>query len=192
MLGAYFVPAEKPKAKATTEREAYLSPSLSLPSPSSDFCLSATPDAGSTGEGLSNHSTLVGTRSSSSSSKKLPKMRNPWGGASDDGRSDAERDSGWNSSGSDLGTSAPPSPSEAFAPSPLDGQAAEHTRTNAASPAGDALRRDGKTPAERRAKHKASLEKRTIAVSVLSRMLVVPLVLCPVFAYYCVKTRYNV
>jgi hypothetical protein len=31
VLGAYFVPAEKPKAKATTEREAYLSPLLVPP-----------------------------------------------------------------------------------------------------------------------------------------------------------------
>lgn len=104
-------------------------------------------------------------------------MSNPWGSNSETG-SDGGRDSAnWSGTDSEVGA-MPPSPQ-------AQGPASETTALLPASSASASAR-------ERKAKRTRSLERRTIAVSVLSRMIIIPLIIVPFFAYYCIRTRENV
>ncbi|PWN44032.1 hypothetical protein IE81DRAFT_44449 [Ceraceosorus guamensis] len=199
VLGAYFVPPE---------------PGKKAEAPAAQTSSRSAPDAAQSGEGLSQASTLVGhpnpesdpagdgtqadQKKGASSTRKLPWMRNPWGSQSQlleegqDVEAGVRRDSvGWSSAASEASTA---SVSEAIRPS---SEAASNARSNAAGPAGSALRQQSggasrvgaREAAERR---EASQERRTIAVSLLARMVITPLVVIPIFAYYCIATRENV
>ncbi|PWN26693.1 hypothetical protein BDZ90DRAFT_227476 [Jaminaea rosea] len=165
VLGAYFIEDKKAVKK-------------SMPANSEDPAAQSSEESagnaqrgrqGSADPWLGGREPEVAAASSSRSS--LPWMKNPWSGGSVNGSEYASE-----YAGSEAGVDS----------------RGETTRSSTAAAVGMSSSSMTKSPEEKAEERKTTMERRTILVSILSRMIVTPLLLIPPMAWYAIATRYNV
>lgn len=164
VLGAYFYQEADPK---TNDVKA-TTPSDSNAQTSGPSSRNASTDTAwrhSGGEESAN-ATLVDV--SDTKRKSIPFMRNPWKTPSASGANSTNG----STNGDDY--------SEA-------GEGDDSSRRSS-----NASRRSILSPQERKEKHKETMERRTIAVAIASRMFLTPILLLPLLAWYAIATRFNV
>ncbi|CAO1618001.1 unnamed protein product [Parajaminaea phylloscopi] len=153
--------------------------------------------AGQDMDGSTAASTLAAPTSSTQRGS-LPWMKNPWkSGDSSVNGSDIGGGGSSSYAASEVDSDDPRPSGEPFGPSGASGQAAHNAARNAQDGPGWPMsslnkRRRSKSPAEAREAREKTMERRTIAVAITSRMIATPLLLIPPMWWYAVATRYNV
>lgn len=164
VLGAYFV-EEKQSVDSVNVASEPTRPQQSDPTQHS-------PTVGQNLEGPSAASTLAASTQNGKRGS-LPWLKNPWSSGPES-----------STNGSELGGASSYANSETGDTPAVQSQSIQ-LRSDVAA-------RKRKTLAEEKQEHDRKMERRTIAVSIASRMIFTPLLLIPPMWWYAVATRYNV